>query len=165
MVVEAKRTEAHLEGPGKDFKPEPPDKVQDEVQGQRLDTIYDDEPFWVSKRIRWELVEIKLPIMLGKKPIKQTLRRFAPEVLLKIKEEVERLLKCNFIHTTRYVEWIANIVPVIKKSDTLRICIDFRDLNDATLKDEYPIPVAEMLVDSAIGHKYLSMLDEYSGYN
>lgn len=40
MAAEAKRNEVHLEGPGKDSKPESPDKVQDERQGQRLDTIY-----------------------------------------------------------------------------------------------------------------------------
>lgn len=89
-----------------------------------------------------EFVKLKLPIKLGRKPIKQTLRRFTPEILSKIKEEVERLLKCNFIRTTRYVAWIANIVPVIKKNGSLRVYIDFRDLNVATPKDEYPIHVA-----------------------
>ena len=111
------------------------------------------------------LVEMQLPIMEGKKPVKQTPRRFAPEILSKIKEEVERLLRCKFIRTTRYVKWIANIVPVIKKNGKLRVCIDFRDLNSATPKDEYPMPVAKMLIDSAAGHEYLSMLDGYSGYN
>lgn len=47
-----------------------------------------------------------------------------------------------------YVEWLANIVFVIKNNGTIRVCINFRDLSVATLKDEYPIPVAEMLVDS-----------------
>src|SRR3954469_19189514 len=112
-----------------------------------------------------DLVELKLPIKEGKKPVKQTPRRFAPEIHSKIKAEVERLLRCKFIQTTRYVEWIANIVPVIKKNGSLRVCIDFRDLNAATPKDEYPMPVAEMLVDSAAGFEYLSMLDGYSGYN
>ena len=45
------------------------------------------------------------------------------------------------------------------------MCIDFRDLNAATPKDEYAMLVAEMLVDSAAGFEYLSMLDGYSGYN
>jgi hypothetical protein len=57
------------------------------------------------------------------------------------------------------------MVPVVKKSGTLRVCIDFRDLNHATPKDEYHMLVAEMLVDSAVGFEYLSMLDGYSGYN
>lgn len=48
---------------------------------------------------------------------------------------------------------------------TLRVCIDFRYLNTATPKDEYPMPVAEMLVDYAYGFEYLRILDCYSGYN
>lgn len=47
----------------------------------------------------------------------------------------------------------------------MRIYIDFIDLKVAIPKDEYPMLVAEMLVDSAVGRKYLSMLDGYSGYN
>ncbi|KAK2415056.1 hypothetical protein QL285_037577 [Trifolium repens] len=112
-----------------------------------------------------ELVEHRLPLRPDKKPVKQLPRRFAPEIMTKIKTEIERLLKCKFIRTARYVEWLANIVPVIKKNGSLRVCIDFRDLNNATPKDEYSMPVAEMLIDSAAGHEYLSMLDGYSGYN
>jgi len=111
------------------------------------------------------VVELKLPIRTDKKPVKQIPRRFAPHILPKIKEEIKRLLKCGFIRPVRYVDWLANVVPVKKKNGTIRVCIDFRDLNLATPKDEYPMPVAEMLVDSAAGFEYLSMLDGYSGYN
>ena len=45
------------------------------------------------------------------------------------------------------------------------MCINFRDLNAATPKDEYPMLVEEMLVDSAASFEYMSMLDGYSGYN
>jgi len=68
-------------------------------------------------------------------------------------------LKCGFIRTARCIDWLANIVHVVKKNGTPRVCIDFRDLNQATPKDEFPMPVAEMLVDSAAGFEYLSMLD------
>jgi len=112
-----------------------------------------------------EMVELKLPIQPDKKPVKQIPRRFAQQILSKIKEEIERLLKSKFIQTARYVDWLAYIVPVKKKNETIRVCIDFRNLNLATPKDEYPMPVAKMLVDSAVGFEYLSMLDGYSGYN
>lgn len=59
-----------------------------------------------------ELVELKFPILLGKKPLKQLPRRFAQTVMSKIKEEIEKLLKIKFIRKTRYVEWLANIVPL-----------------------------------------------------
>ena len=112
-----------------------------------------------------DLVELKLPIKIGKKLVNQTPRRFAPAIMSKIKEEIERLLKSKFLRTARYVDRLANIVPVIKKNGSLRICIDFRDLNVATPKDEYAMPVAEMLVDSAVGFEYLNILDGYSRYN
>jgi hypothetical protein len=105
------------------------------------------------------VVELKLAIRTDKNPVKQIPRRFAPQILPKIKEEIERLLKCGFIRPARYGDWLANVVPVKKKNGTIRVCIDFSDLNLATPKDEYPMPMAEMLVDSAAGFEYLSMLD------
>ena len=57
-------------------------------------------------------------------------------------------------------------MPVEKKgSGKIRACIDFRDLNRATPKDEYPMPIAEMLINDASGHKVISFLDGNAGYN
>nr|CAE04479.3 OSJNBa0029L02.20 [Oryza sativa Japonica Group] len=63
-------------------------------------------------------------------------------------------------------EWVSSIVPVEKKgSDKIRVCIDFRDLNKATPKDEYPMPIADMMINDASGHKVISFLDGNTGYN
>jgi hypothetical protein len=71
-----------------------------------------------------------------------------------IKEEIDCLLKVNFIRPCKYAQWITNIVPVEKKgSGRIRVCIDFRNLNRATPKDEYPIPIIDMLINDASGHK------------
>ncbi|GKV07170.1 hypothetical protein SLEP1_g18971 [Rubroshorea leprosula] len=112
-----------------------------------------------------ELVEHRLPINKGYKPYKQPPRRMSPEVILKVKEEVERLHKVGFIRTARYSEWLSNIVPVLKKNGKLRVCIDFRNLNLATPKDEYLMPVADLLVDGVARHRILSFMDGHSGYN
>ena len=57
------------------------------------------------------------------------------------------------------LDWISNIVPVEKKdSGKIRVCIDFRDLNKATPKDEYPMPIADMLINEASGHRVISFL-------
>ena len=82
-----------------------------------------------------EIMELKLPNRPDKKLVKQIPRRFAPQILSKINEEIERLLKSKFIRTARYVDWLANLVPIKKKNGTIRVCIDFRDLNLATPKD------------------------------
>jgi hypothetical protein len=110
-----------------------------------------------------KLVEHRLPIRTQFEPYQQALRRMAPDIILKVKEEIERLVGSVFIRPARYVEWLSNIVPVIKKNGKLRICVDYRNLNNATPKDEYPIPVADLLVDGVA--QILSMMDGHSGYN
>ena len=52
-----------------------------------------------------------------------------------------------------------------KDSGKIRVCIDFRDLNKATPKDEYPMPIGDMLINEALGHRVISFLDGNVGYN
>mgnify|MGYP003702423801 CR=1 FL=1 len=87
------------------------------------------------------------------------------EVTLLVNKEIERLLKECFIWTARYVEWLSNIMPIMKKNKKLRVYIDFRNLNLATPKDEYPVPVADLLVDSAAKSQVLSFMDGRARYN
>jgi hypothetical protein len=113
-----------------------------------------------------DLVKHRLPIKASFRPFKQHARRYNPLIDDRIKEEIDRLLKANFIRPYRYAKWISNIVPVEKKgSDKIRVCIDFRNLNRATPKDEYPMPITDMLINDASGHKVLSFLDGNAGYN
>jgi hypothetical protein len=113
-----------------------------------------------------ELVEHRLPIKEGFKPFKQHPRRFNSTIHDRIKEEINRLLQAGFIQPCRYVEWVSNIVPVEKKdSGKIKVCIDFRDLNRATPNDEYPMPIADMLINDASGHQVISFFDGNAGYN
>jgi hypothetical protein len=83
-----------------------------------------------------------------------------------VKEEVDQLLQVGFIQPCRYADWVSNIVPVEKKNmGKIWICVDFKNLNRATPKDKYPMPVADLLVDSASGNKVISFLDGNADYN
>jgi hypothetical protein len=94
------------------------------------------------------------------------MRSFKHEIIGKVQEEVDRLLRAGFIRPCRYAEWVSNIVPVEKKNTRkIRICVDFRDLNRATPKGEYPMPIADILIDSASGNKMISFLDGNASYN
>ena len=64
-----------------------------------------------------------------------------------------------------YLEWLANVVPVPKKDDKVRVCVDFRDFNKASPNDDFPFPHIDMLVDSTVGHSMLSFMDGFSGYS
>ncbi|KAL0345464.1 UNVERIFIED_CONTAM: Transposon Tf2-12 polyprotein [Sesamum radiatum] len=65
----------------------------------------------------------------------------------------------------KYPTWISSIVPVKKKNGQIRICVDFRDLNKACPKDDFPLPIIELMVDATTGHEALSFMDGSSGYN
>ncbi|CAL8116470.1 unnamed protein product [Prunus armeniaca] len=70
------------------------------------------------------------------------------------------------IREVKYPTWIANIVPMKKKiTGQIRICVDFRDLNEACQKDDFPLPIIELMVDATTGHEALSFMDGSSGYN
>ena len=104
-----------------------------------------------------DLVEHRLPIKSDFRPHKQPRRNFNPNMYDRIKEEIDRLLKAGFIRPCRYAEWVSNIVPVENKNTgAIRVCIDFRDLNKATPKDEYPMPIADTLINDASGHRVIS---------
>jgi hypothetical protein len=112
-----------------------------------------------------ELVEHRLPIKTCFRPYKQSTWRFNLIIHDWVKE-VERLLDAGFIQPCRYAEWVSNIVPVEKKNTgKIWVCIDFHNLNKATPKDEYSMPIANMLINNASGHRVISFLDGNVGYN
>jgi hypothetical protein len=87
------------------------------------------------------------------------------EVLEEVKKEIEKMLEAGFIRPCRYAESIFSIVPIQKKDGRWRVCVDFMDPNRATLKDEYPMLIAEMLINAAASNKILSFMDGNAGYN
>jgi hypothetical protein len=111
-----------------------------------------------------ELVEHRLPIKDGFRPYKQPAWRFNLDIYDRVKEEINQLLEANFIRPCRYPDWISNIVSVEKKG-TGKICIDFHNLNRAAPKNEYHMPIADMLVNDSSVHKVISFLDGNVRYN
>jgi hypothetical protein len=111
-----------------------------------------------------ELIEHRLPIKVGFRLYKQVARNFKPEIVGRVKEEVDRLLQAGFIQPCRYADWVSNIVLIENKNTgKIQICVDFRNLNRATPKDEYLI--ANLMIDSTSGNKVISFLDGNVGYN
>ncbi|KAM1011397.1 hypothetical protein ACFX2C_046740 [Malus domestica] len=173
----------------------PPPEVQDPLEVIELGTKEDPRPIQISGLLESEdraqiicllqefrdcfawhytempgldatLVEHRMPIKEGYKPVKQAQRRMSKEIEEKVKEEIERLVKAGFIRPAKYVEWLANIVPVLKAvTKAVRCSVDYRNINGATPKDEYPMPMANLSIDAVAKHKVLSFMDGNAGYN
>jgi hypothetical protein len=62
-------------------------------------------------------------------------------------------------------DWVSNLVPVNKKQGTIRVCVDYRDINKACPKDNFPTPFVDQIVDDCAGSEIFSLMDGFSGYN
>ena len=99
------------------------------------------------------------------KPVCQKKRVFAPERDNVIKEEVQKLTIAKFIREVYYPNRLDNVVMVKKVNGKWRMCVDFTDLNKACPKDSYLLSRIDQLVDLIAGHRLLSFMDVFLGYN
>ena len=99
------------------------------------------------------------------RPVIQKGRQISPLHEEAVCEEVNRLIEVREIKEILYPIWLSNTVVVKKKNGKWRICIDFTDLNKACLKDLFPLPKIDQLVDATSGHQRMSFLDAFQGYH
>jgi len=86
-------------------------------------------------------------------PVKQKLRKFKTDMSLKIKEEVIKQIKAKVLRVVEYPTWLVNNVPIPKKDRKVRVCVDYRDLNRESPKDDFPLPNIHILIDNCAKHK------------
>jgi hypothetical protein len=82
-----------------------------------------------------------------------------------VEAEVQRLQDAKVIREILYPVWLANTVPVKKKNEKCRMCVDFIDLNKVCKKDDFPLERVDKIVDDATNSEMLSLLDMFSGYH
>ena len=75
------------------------------------------------------------------------------------------MLDAKIIVPLRYSSWVSNLVPVRKKNGEIRLCVDFRNPNRSSLKDNYPLPKIEQVLQQVVGAQRISMVDCFSVYN
>jgi len=112
-----------------------------------------------------DIVQHKLPLKSECPLVRQKLRRMKPEMTLKIKEEVQKQFDAGFLAVAKDPQWVANIVPVPEKDGKVRMCVDYRDLNHATPKGNFPLPHIDTLVDNTARFSLFLFMDGFSGYN
>ena len=104
---------------------------------------YDDMP-----GLSFDLVVHKLPVYLYFPAVQQKIRKFKPDVSEKIKEEITKQLNAKVIQVICYITWLTTVVPVPKKDGKTSVCVDYRDLNMASSKYNFPLPNIHILVDN-----------------
>lgn len=107
----------------------------------------------------------KIWLIPGTIPIQAQRYRMNPNYAEKVKEEIQRLLDAKFIQPVNRFTWLSPIVIVPKKNGKLRVCVDYRRLNATTIKDPFPIPFLETVLDSVAGQEVYLFLDGYIGYS
>ncbi|CAA0839620.1 Uncharacterized mitochondrial protein AtMg00860, partial [Striga hermonthica] len=109
-------------------------------------------------------VEFSIDLIPGAGPVSKAPYRMAPKELQELKTQIQELLRLGFIRPS-VSPWGAPVLFVKKKDGSMRICIDYRDLNRLTIKNKYPLPRIDDLFDQLSGACVLSKIDLRSGYH
>ncbi|MGL5772166.1 MAG: reverse transcriptase family protein, partial [Bacteroidales bacterium] len=97
-------------------------------------------------------------------PIAKSMYRLGYNLENAVEQEVMKLLRDKIIRPSKS-PWRAPVVPILKKNGQIRLCIDYRGLNENTKKDKYPMPLIDEIIDGLQGAKVFSILDAFSGYH
>lgn len=118
------------------------------------------------KGYREDVMEHIIPLKdENAKPFLQKLRQINPKLAPLVQKGLSKMLAAGIIAQTRHSTWCSNLVIVRKKNGTIRLCVDFRNLNLACKKDNYPLPNMETMLQRVTGSGMTSFLDGFSGYN
>ena len=110
------------------------------------------------------VVDFGIELHLGTSPISMTPHRMAPVELQELRVQLQELLDKGFIRPSTS-PWGAPVLFAKKKDKTLRLCIDYRQLNRVTIKNRYPLPRIDDLFDQLSGVRVYSKIDLRTGYH
>jgi hypothetical protein len=109
-------------------------------------------------------VEFVIELKPGTTPISRSLYRMPPNELAELKTQLQDLIEKGFIRPSSS-PWGCPAIFVKKKDQTLRMCVDYRPLNEVTIKNKYPLPQIDILFDQLTGARVFSKIDLRSGYH
>jgi hypothetical protein len=109
-------------------------------------------------------VEFVIELKPGTAPISRRSYQMPPNELAELKIQLQDLLEKGFIRPSSS-PWGCPAIFVKKKDQTLRMCMDYRPLNEVTIKNKYPLPRINILFDQLTGARLFSKIDLRSGYH
>ena len=105
------------------------------------------------------LITHTIPLKPNSKPFRQRQRLINPLLEPLIHQEIKKLLSARIIFLVRHSMWVANLVPIRKKNGEIRLCVDFRNLNKASKKGNYPVPSLDEVIQVINGSQMMSFLN------
>ena len=112
-----------------------------------------------------QLCQHQIHLSKDAKPVAQQRYRMNPNYAAKVKEEIDKLLRVGFIRPVKKTTCLCPIVVVPRKNRKIKVCVDYRKLNAATVTDAFPLQFTDGVLDAVAGHEVYSFLDDFSGYN
>eukprot|EP00253_Pinus_taeda_P011610 PITA_11610 len=109
-------------------------------------------------------IDFTIELIPGATPVSRTPYRMSIPELTELKMQLQELLDNNYIRPS-VSPWGAPVLFVRKKDGTLKMCIDYRQLNKLTIKNKYPLPRIDEIFDQVKGAKVFSKIDLRSGYH
>jgi hypothetical protein len=109
-------------------------------------------------------VEFVIELKPDMAPISRRSYRMPPNKLVELKTQLQDLLEKGFIRPSSS-PWGCPVIFVKKKDQTLRMCVDYRPLNEVSIKNKYPLPRIDTLFDQLTGARVFSKIDLRSGYH
>ena len=76
-----------------------------------------------------------------------------PNCAVHVKEEIDKLLKIEFIQPVKRATWLSPILIVPKKNGKIYVCVDYRKLNVVMITDAFPLPFTDGVLDAVVGHE------------
>ena len=108
-------------------------------------------------------IDHEIELLPGSEPVSKRPYKMSLPEAIELKEQLRQLLEQGFIRPSNS-PWGVPILFQKKKDGTFRLCIDFRGLNQCTIKNKYPIPRIDELLDRLHGAKVFTKIDLRSGY-
>ncbi|XP_063949939.1 uncharacterized protein LOC135152774 [Daucus carota subsp. sativus] len=130
------------------------------IVNEFLDVFPDDHPGLPPDR----QIEFSIDLAPGTEPVSKQPYRMAPAEMKELAKQLQELLDKEVIRPS-VSPWGAPVLFVKKKDGSMRLCIDYRELNKLTIKNKYPLPQIDDLFDQLKGATYFSKIDLRSGYH
>ena len=147
------------------------DYWDDETVGHITDLLQEYQDLFPTKFIEMkgilgDLGVMRIPLKEGAKPIKQCPYRLNTRYKEKVRQELDKLIMVGIIEAVEESEWVSPMVVQDKKAKgEIKICVDLRKLNDASVHDLFPTPFIDEVLDNVGGQEVYSFIDGLLGYH